>query len=91
MTATEGVFLSICSDWANPTNLAMLAAASIQQAAFDLSATPVEETIKVWGNGTERLNHWHYDADDNTVVFDDGVPGEGDRVRIEYGGLADCD
>jgi hypothetical protein len=91
VSATEGVFLSICSDWASPTNLAMLAAASIQQAAFELSATPAPTTIHVYVNGTERLNHWHYDAGDNTVVFDDGIPGEGDSVRITYGGLADCD
>ena len=33
VSATGGVFLSICSDWAVPTNLSMLAAASVQQAA----------------------------------------------------------
>ncbi len=91
VSATEGVFLSICSEWASPTNLAMLAAASIQQAAFELSATPAPSTIHVYVNGTERLDNWHYDASDNTVVFDDGIPSEGDNVRIEYGGLADCD
>ena len=91
VSATEGVFLSICSDWASPSNLAMLAAASIQQAAFELSATPAPSTIHVYVNGTEREDNWHYDASDNTVVFDDGIPTEGDNVRIEYGGLADCD
>jgi len=89
--ATDGVFLSICSDWATPTNLSMLAAASVQMAAFELDATPAPTTIHVYVNGTERLSGWHYDAGDNTVVFDEGVPEEGDTVRVTYGGLTVCD
>ena len=29
--------------------------------------------------------------DDNTVVFDEGIPMEGDHVRVTYGGVASCD
>ena len=39
-------------------------------------------TIRVWVNGTERLTGWHYDEDDNTVVFDEGIPEDNDVVRI---------
>ena len=88
---TDGVYLSICSDWATPANLAMLAAASVQMAAFELTATPAPSTIRVWVNGTERLTGWHYDEDDNTVVFDEGIPEDNDVVRINYGGMTVCD
>jgi len=91
VTATDGVFLSICSDWATPSNLSMLAAASVQMAAYELDETAVESTIHVYVNGTEHLTGWHFDAADNTVIFDEGVPSEGDTVRVTYGGLADCD
>ena len=91
MVATDGVFLSICSDWATPSNLSMLAAASVQMEAYELGATAAPSTIQVFVNGTERNSGWHYDADDNTVVFDEGIPTEGDHVRVTYGGVASCD
>ncbi len=91
VTASDGVFLSICSDWATPDNLSMLAAASVQMAAYELGATAAEASIRVYVNGTERLTGWHYDSTDNTVVFDEGVPEEGDNVRVTYGGVANCD
>jgi hypothetical protein len=89
--ATDGVFLSICSDWATPSNLSMLAAASVQVAAFELAATPAPSTIHVYVNGVERLTGWHYDEADNTVFFDEGIPDEGDTVRVTYGGFTVCD
>ena len=89
--ATEGVFLSICSDWATPTNLSMLAAASVQMAAFELDARPAPSTIRVWVNGTERFDGWRYNEGDNTVVFDEDIPQEEDVVKISYGGLTVCD
>ena len=88
--ATEGVFLSICSDWATPTNLSMLAAASVQMAAYELDATPAPPSIRVYVNDTERLDGWHYDEDDNTVVFDESIPQEDDVVRVTYAGLTVC-
>ncbi|MEC8192458.1 MAG: choice-of-anchor D domain-containing protein [Myxococcota bacterium] len=91
VVATDGVFLSICSDWATPSNLSMLAAASVQMEAYELGATAAPSTIQVFVNGTERNSGWHYDADDNTVVFDEGIPTEGDHVRVTYGGVASCD
>jgi len=91
VASTGGVFLSICSDWANPANLSMLAAASVQQSAFELSATPVPDTVRVWVNGSERLNGWYFDGPANTVYFESGIPDEGDMIRISYGGLAVCD
>jgi hypothetical protein len=91
VTATGGVFLSICGDWSDPATLSMLAAASVQQSAFELSATPVAASVRVYVNGNERLNGWYFDGPTNTVYFESGIPNEGDRIRITYGGLAVCD
>ncbi len=90
VSATGGVFLSICSDWANPSNLAMLAEASINQDTFLLSHTAAEDTIVVKVNGATRTT-WYYDEADNAVVFTEHPPGEGDTVEITYSGLANCD
>ena len=71
--------------------MSMLAAASVQQAAFELGAPAAETTIKVYVDGTERESGWHFDEGDNMVIFDEDVPEENDRIRITYGGLAECE
>lgn len=86
---TDGVYLSICSDWG--TNVEALAEASINQDSFPLSHSPVQDTIVVTINGTVRSSGWSYDAADNAVVFTSGVPEEGDVVNIAYAGAVDCD
>jgi hypothetical protein len=91
VTATGGIFSSICGDWSDPATLSMLAAASVQQSAFELSATPVVASVRVFVNGSERLSGWFFDGPTNTVYFEEAIPDEGDRIRIEYGGLAVCD
>jgi len=91
VSATGGVFLSICSDWAIPSNMSMLAAASVQQAAFGLDAPAAESTIKVYVDGDQRTSGWHYNENDNMVIFDTDIPEENDTVRVTYSGLAECD
>ena len=90
VAATGGVFLSICSDWASPTNLAMLAEASINQDTFELAHTPVESTIEVVVNGAVRTT-WSYDSSINSVIFSEKIPTEGDLVDISYAGNTTCD
>lgn len=86
---TGGVFLSICSNWA--TSVEILADASVEQEDFELSRTPVPETIAVTVNGATRTG-WTYDAGGNRIVFDEAaIPAEGDVVRVTYAGLASCD
>ena len=87
---TGGVFLSICSDWTSPSNLAMLAEASVNQNTFSLTHTPMPDSIAVDVNGVVSTN-WTYDSTSNAVVFSDPAPGEGDVVDIAYAGLASCD
>ena len=92
VSATGGVFLSICSNWASPSNLALLASASISQANFELSRAAVGDTIEVYVNGALRNpSTWTFDASANVVTLADPVPEEGDEVQIDYGGQASCD
>jgi len=82
--ATGGVYLSICSDWATPDNIAQLAEASALPTTYALSRTPIEDTIRVWLNGAERTDNWTYDAEDNAIVFAVHIPSTGDSIRVEY-------
>jgi hypothetical protein len=92
VAATGGVFLSICSNWASPSNLALLAEASINQDTYALTRVPVPSTIEVYHNGTLRsASDWTYDAGANSVTIVTNVPTEGDTVDITYGGAASCD
>jgi len=89
--ATDGVFLSICSDWATPSNLSMLAEASVQRDTFELDAMGFASTVQVYVNGSERFSGWYFDEDDNAVVFEESIPAEGDVVRVTYGSVGTCD
>ncbi|MEC7949187.1 MAG: hypothetical protein VX265_16580, partial [Myxococcota bacterium] len=92
VSATGGVFLSICSNWASPSNLAMLASASISQANYELTREAVGNTIEVYVNGQLRNpSTWTYDASSNSVILDEPIPEEGDEVQIDYAGAASCD
>jgi len=95
--ATGGVSGLICdSDWASI--LAAIGWASQSQAdTFELSRTPVPETIEV-RLSTDGINFapvyvgWAFDAALNAVLFDaDHVPDNGDFIDIGYAVLGDCD
>ncbi|MEC7984140.1 MAG: choice-of-anchor D domain-containing protein [Myxococcota bacterium] len=88
---TGGVFLSICSDWSNPSNLELLAEASVISDSYPLDYPAAETTIEVYVNGQPIVGTWHYDASLNSVVFDSGAPAEGDTILISYGEIAVCD
>ena len=90
VAATGGVFLSICSDWASPSNLSQLAEASVNQDTFVLTRAAAVDTIVVYVNGQLRSD-WDYDASGNSVSVNGGVPTEGDTVEISYSVLANCD
>ena len=90
VTATGGLFLSICSNWS--TNVRALADASVTMQTFTLTNTPVEATIYVEVNGREQRNGWTYDASTNAIAFDDDhVRVEGDLIDVTYAGAATCD
>ena len=80
---TNGLFLSICSAWADPANVAMLAETSVVLDTYSLDSIPVEETISVYINGAEPSdNNWHYDENTQSIIFDVSPPGEGSEVTI---------
>jgi hypothetical protein len=92
VNATGGVFLSICSNWSSSSNLQMLAEASVNQDTYELSRTPVENTIEVTVDGVRASDSiWDYDSATNSVVFNSLVPTEGQTVEISYAGSASCD
>ena len=88
---TGGEFLSICaSNWSS--YMPLLAEASISMDTFELTATPVENTIEVRVNGnTVDASAWEYDSGSNSVRITQNPPEEGDTIRIVYAGLANCD
>jgi len=86
--ATEGVYLSICSDWAN--DVEELASVSRPQTSFPLSQQPDPDTLSVEVGGELRAWGWSYDAELNQVEFGNDPPQCGDSVRISYSTLGDC-
>lgn len=58
---------------------------------FELSRTPVPETVAVSLNGVPVFVGWVYDSALNAVVFDlSHVPENGDALDIEYTVQGDC-
>ena len=52
---------------------------------FFLSRPAERNSIRVSVDGSMRGSGWSYDAESNSVVFEDGsVPQPGQRVRVEY-------
>ena len=91
MSATGGVFLSICDDWMSSSNLALLAEASIKQESFTLSRSPVASSIEVAVN-SQPITDFSYDAAENTVIIGEAeIPEEGYTVDITYSAHVECD
>jgi len=90
-TATSGIYLSICAtDWGS--HLETLAEnASQDLSSFELTGTPVEETIEVAVDGITTVGTWTYNQADNTVDFElDHVPEGGSTIDVEYTLMGDC-
>jgi hypothetical protein len=71
--------------------MSILAATSINQDTFELSAPAAEETIEVYVNGNLRAHKWYYDESLQAVVLEDDIPEGGDKIKIDYAALATCD
>jgi hypothetical protein len=84
VSATSGVYLSICSDWATPENMTRLALASALPSSYALSHSPIVDSLQVWINSTARTDAWSHDADSNSIVFVGPIPSMGDHIRVEY-------
>ncbi len=91
VTATGGLYLSICAtDWASHLE-ALGESAATNKSSFDLTEYPVPETIEVRVDGVTRTTGWTYSAAGNEVQFADGyVPEGGSTIEIEYILAGDC-
>ena len=90
--ATGGVFLSICAtDFGS--HLETLAASSAADlSSFQLTDTPVPETLEVNVNGIPTTIGWSYVGADNEIVFeDDHVPEGGSTIAVTYALYGDCE
>ena len=82
---TNGVFLSICDSWSDPSNLQLLAETSVLLDAYPLDYGAIEETIQVTVNSYPvDSQYWHYDENTQAVIFDSNAPQEGSSVTITY-------
>ena len=94
-TDTGGLIFDIRnSNWASPSNLQLLAEASVISDQYDLTNQALEHTIQVFVNGYEvafSSGNWHYDSSSNAVVFDQSPPQEGDNISITYATPASCE
>lgn len=85
VTATGGVFLTICDDdWTS--NMQQLASATMDGADFfPLTGSPLVSTITVSVDDIPTGDGWTYDADLNAIVFsDDAYPAEGTIIEVYY-------
>ena len=90
-TMTGGISASIC----DPTCVSTLAALGwLSQSfadTFELSQTPVENTIEVRLNEVLVYVGWIYDSALNAVVFDSShVFDNGDVIEVSYTVVGDC-
>ena len=84
-----GTFMSIC---ATDYGLQMdtLARDSILRSAFELSDTPIEESIVVTVDGYIATD-WTYNVTENAVYFDaTAIPATASQIYIDYAVLAEC-
>ena len=89
---TNGVFLSICDSWSDPSNLQLLAETSVLLDAYPLDYGAIEETIQVTVNSYPvDSQYWHYDENTQAVIFDSNAPQEGSSVQITYVPLGLCE
>ncbi|MGC6509286.1 MAG: choice-of-anchor D domain-containing protein [Myxococcota bacterium] len=89
--ASGGVFLSICGDWSSPSNLQLLAEASVVADSYPLDHPAVGSTVEVMVNGQPVTSGWYYDSGTNSVIFENNPPEEGDTIKITYAVPANCD
>ena len=67
-----------------------LASDSILRSAFELSETPIEESIVVTVDGHVTTG-WTYNATENAIYFDaTAIPATESEIYIDYAVLEDC-
>jgi hypothetical protein len=85
---TNGLFISICSNWTDPYYLQQLALTSTQIVEFTLQAQPITESIIVSVNGIPTTNYV-YHANTNTITITESISANS-SVSIQYQEYIDC-
>ena len=85
---TNGLFISICSNWTDPFYLQQLALTSTQIVEFQLQTQPIPESIIVYVQGIES-NNYIYDNTTNTIVVTEPIFGQ-TSVSIHYQENINC-
>ena len=68
-----------------------LARDSILLSAFELTETPIEESILVTVDGTQSID-WTYNASENAIYFDAvAIPPTASEIYIDYAVLGECE
>lgn len=68
-----------------------LARDSILLSAFELTETPIEESILVTVDGIQS-NDWTYNATENAIYFDaTAIPATASEIYIDYAVLGECE
>ena len=83
--ATDGLLVSICdTDWS--ALMSELATQAIRMAAaFELSSTPIPQTLAVSVDGVLQTSGWTYEAAGNLILFDSQhVPPPGAVITVAY-------
>ena len=92
VTATGGVFLSVCEvDWTD--HMTQLAAACLEGVAgiFQLEGSPMVSSIEVSVDGVRLTEGWSYESSLNSVVFDeDAYPAFESIVSVYYWMSGEC-
>ena len=89
---TNGISASICDpNWVSTLSALAWLSQSFAD-TFELSQTPVEESIEVRMNGVPLFVGWTYNSGLQAIVFDvDHVPENGDTLEFEYTVLGSCE
>lgn len=83
----SGTFMSICaSDFG--AQMDTLARESMALMSFNLSGSPVEETIEVYVDGVLGTD-WMYDSVENSIIFT-AAPSDGSLIEVFYAVWAEC-
>ncbi len=83
VTATQGVFASICAGDMAPVVEGLGAASLIYSDSFELKAVPLPDTISVWVDGERQLQGWTWQAEPSALVFE-LAPVADASVRVRY-------
>lgn len=85
---TNGLFVSICSDWTDPYYLQQLALTSTQIVEFELQSKPMETSIVVLLNGIQS-NNYNYNSTTNRIQITESITTS-TTVSIRYKEHIEC-